>query len=943
MSSKPTISSIEKYALETRLVFVTKRDVPDAETLNGILSDPNNIVVVKGADKRWAVYTFELEEDGYRRMPKRWQNDDFPFLQDIDMVQTDAMDVHGDNRHYLVIGAYAKDGIVTPGMYNGGAILLSMVDEQVAVSNHSEPYTAQISHRSGRHGSSVPTSERQTESRDSGAKGSDGNRSRGSGANRSGKPRISSTNQDGDALVLDHDSNTYYCGKPKPKTCFVLTNSTPDFPVCGPDEGVQCIACKMAQDRVDIGPIWQGNCDKKFSEKFQQWFPAGDVPVVRSPDDVDRHGIVLSICNGKLNENQATKVIMATALEILLAQTRKTECKYTVHSITSPKITHCPDGVAGLDKSESTVLVNLKHSGGESESSLDSDDDESDSYFDGNLGLSIICRSVHEKGRKSVTGHTHRNRRYTTCILMLSKVCFGMDGDYTAGPALQPAGLVPPATNKGKSVTCKHVFDDGPRKGQVCGATHTRSNGLKRHDESAHQKKTYVCDHIFADGPRKGEKCGITCTTTGNLKKHIDAQHNNKTHDCKHVFEDGPREGETCGKPFGTKQELGHHMMDHTGEVPFHCELLKEDGTVCGEGCKSSAHMNKHILFNHTDKDSQEYKDHRKSENQRGQKKRTKDKEDQAAFIEKNGGTPSAFGHIEGVSRDEEIKSRVVQMMESPAGFLLGPSGAMTVAKWKNRHGDVSLRVVFMNHVGKRFAVYFFITKRDITSGVEVKCQESTVVLHCIMRNPLWRINDNGDLRRFTQAEAGSVCETFLLAIADNHTDITALESGAQRYLQEIGMPHGVRLHKKVGAGSRVPGSKTVYEKKDDEAGRPIIYKLSMTLVEIHDPVFADEADPNDPTPTIPRLLSATVIGRNKKGFPKTFEIEVCGHGQSFRDTPSVLKDKVEMKRLEKQKYKAEKVRHTGRKSVKNQGMNQDCVQEPPTKKQKTAATQLVP
>ncbi|KAJ1467423.1 hypothetical protein T484DRAFT_1858887 [Baffinella frigidus] len=272
-------------------------------------------------------------------------------------------------------------------------------------------------------------------------------------------------------------------------------------------------------------------------------------------------------------------------------------------------------------------------------------------------------------------------------------------------------------------------------------------------------------------------------------------------------------------------------MIDHTGIFPLHCELLKEDGTVCGKGCKTHVLMKEHIMNNHTDKNSQKYKDFRESDNQPRREKRTKDNEERAAFIEENGGTPSEFGHIEG-------------------------------------------------------------------------------------RNPLWRINDNGDLRRFTYAEAGSVCETYLLAIAGNHTDITGLESEAQRYIEEQGMPHGVRLHKKVGAGSRLPGSETVHEKNDHENGTQIIYSLAMTLVEIHDPVFADEVDPNDPTPTIPRLLSATVIGRNKEGIPKTFEIE---------------------------QYKVKKVRDALLKSTKNQDTNKDCVQEPPTKKQKTAATQLVP
>ncbi|KAJ1482383.1 hypothetical protein T484DRAFT_1747597 [Baffinella frigidus] len=551
-----------------------------------------------------------------------------------------------------------------------------------------------------------------------------------------------------------------------------------------------------------------------------------------------------------------------------------------------------------------------------------------------------------------------------------------------ADHALQAAGPAPPTTNNVKSVTCEHVFDDGPLKGKVCGATYTSPSKLKRHDDATHKAKQltcehvfddglrkgqvcgakytdpsglrkhvnakhkkikHVCNHILADGLRKGEKCGITCTRPSDLKRHIDAQNKKITHDCKHVFEDGLREGEECGKPFGSKEQLDLHMIDHTGIYPFHCERLKEGGSVCGKGCKTSHDMDEHIMYNHTDKDSQEYKDFREPDNQHRREKRTQDKEERAVFIEKNGGMPSGFGHIEGVSRDEEITSRVVQMMESPAGYLLDLIGAMTVAKWKDRHGDVSLRYVFMNHAGKRFAVYFFTTKQTITSGVEEKCPESTVVLHRVDRNPLWRINDNGDMRRFTQAEAGSVCETYLLAIAEYPHDITDLEGAAQRYIEELGMPHGVRLHKKAGAGSRLAGSETVNEKKDHDAGRQITYSLAMTLVEIHDPVFADEADPNDPTPTIPRLLSATVIGRNKKGFPKTFEIEVRGPKESFRDTPSVLKDKDEVKRLGKQQYKAEKVRHPSLKSAKNQDTNQDCVQEPPTKKQKTAATQLVP
>ncbi|KAJ1482416.1 hypothetical protein T484DRAFT_1747631 [Baffinella frigidus] len=548
----------------------------------------------------------------------------------------------------------------------------------------------------------------------------------------------------------------------------------------------------------------------------------------------------------------------------------------------------------------------------------------------------------------------------------------------TADLALQAADHAPPTTDKAKQATCKHVFDDGPRKGQVCGARYADSSGLKKHDDAKHKKIKHVCNHILADGLRKGEKCGITCTRPNDLKRHVDAKHNNITHDCKHVFKDGPRKGDTCGKLFGEKKQLDSHMIDHTGIFPLHCEFLKEDGTVCGEGCKTSAHldyhmidhtgiypfncellkesgsvcgkgcktshdMNVHIMYNHTDKDSQEYKDFREIDNQRAQEKRTKDNKEHAASIEQNGGMPSEFGHIEGVSRDEEITSHVGRIMENPAGSLRGPIGAMTVTKWTGRHGNESLRHVFMNHAGKRFAVYFFITRRKIKPGVEEKCPESFAFLHEVKRNSLWRIKDKEDLRRFTYTEAGSVSETYLLAISGNPRDITDQEGAAQRYIEKLEMPHGVRLHIQAGAGSRRVGSETVPEKKDRANGITHIYSLAMTLVEIHDPVFDDEADPNDPTPTIPRLLSATVIGRNKKGFPKTFEIEVRGHKKPHRNTISVQNDKNERKRLKKLSNVADKVRHTGRESVSDQDTNQDCVQEPPTKKQKTAATQLVP
>ncbi|KAJ1465883.1 hypothetical protein T484DRAFT_1757106 [Baffinella frigidus] len=172
---------------------------------------------------------------------------------------------------------------------------------------------------------------------------------------------------------------------------------------------------------------------------------------------------------------------------------------------------------------------------------------------------------------------------------------------------------------------------------------------------------------------------------------------------------------------------------------------------------------------------------------------------------------------------------------------------------------------------------------------------------------------------------------------SDNRYDITCIEGEMQYYLEDLGMPHGVRLHQKAGAGSRLPGSESVHEKNRLAKGETIIYSLFVTLIEMRDSVFADEVDPKDPTPTIPRLLSATVVG-NKDGGETVFNVVVRGHKQPFRDTTSVLEDRKEVKQKGKHKYANTKKRHAPLKSATTPASTADCVQEPSKKKQKTVA-----
>ncbi|KAJ1467897.1 hypothetical protein T484DRAFT_3630560 [Baffinella frigidus] len=374
-----------------------------------------------------------------------------------------------------------------------------------------------------------------------------------------------------------------------------------------------------------------------------------------------------------------------------------------------------------------------------------------------------------------------------------------------------------------------------------------------------------------------------------------------------------------------------HSPPGHSARTEYKCKECNHEGFPTNGG------LNDHFLRNHTPEDDPRRVARRKvnadSRCRSKMKKRAK---------ESAGGAPSAFGQIDGVSRDDEIKAMIDRIMGSLAG-VHHHRGTPTIAKWGKHHGSASLRDVLSNHPGNHtFAAYFFQTRQEIKPGEEEKCRESFAVLHEVTRDPLWRIEtDKGDdLRLFTCGEAKSVCQTYVLRTADNACDITSLEAAAQFYIQDLGAAHGVRLHRQAGAGSRLPGSETEQEKKLRAEGGTITYSLAVTLIETHNQVFADEFDDNDPTPKIHRLLSTTVKVGNKNGEDTVFNITVRGHQKPFRDTRQVLADQKKVKRLQKQKSVTTKVRHAARKlapTTPNQGTD-DCIQEPSNKKQKTVA-----
>jgi hypothetical protein len=440
-----------------------------------------------------------------------------------------------------------------------------------------------------------------------------------------------------------------------------------------------------------------------------------------------------------------------------------------------------------------------------------------------------------------------------------------------------------------------------------------------------------VCDHIN----EKGFKCGKKFEKPFDLERHKNAHSDVCDVPCK-----------DCTAAFKTPQQLYVHWVTQHSAAndPSRTEHKCK---VCNKGFPAPGALKQHFLRNCVPKDDPRlialHKADADSARRSRLKKQAKESAERTRLSVLNGGAPSAFGQIDGVSRDDEIKAMIDRIMGSPAGFHHHHCGEPTTAKWGKRHGSASLRDVLSNHPGNRtFAVYFFQTRQIIKPGEEEKCRESFEFLHQVHRDPLWRIeaDEGDDLRRFTYSEAKSVCQTYVLRTSDNACDITSLEAAAQYYIQYLGAAHGVRLHHQAGAGSRLPGSETEQEKKLRAEGVKITYSFAVTLIETHNQVFADELDLDEPTPRIPRLLSTTVKVGNKNGKDTDFKITVRGHQKPFRDTPQVLADQKKVKRLQKQNSVTKKVRHAARKpatTTPNQGTD-DCIQEPSNKKQKTVA-----
>jgi hypothetical protein len=245
-----------------------------------------------------------------------------------------------------------------------------------------------------------------------------------------------------------------------------------------------------------------------------------------------------------------------------------------------------------------------------------------------------------------------------------------------------------------------------------------------------------------------------------------------------------------------------------------------------------------------------------------------------------NGGRTTDFGLGE-VSREDEIECGAYNLMQNPAG--LHPYGDATITNWIKDHGPRSIEEVLKSG---DWAAYFFVTKQRITPGEEIKCRESTHFMYQYYSDPLWRMdsvdNDNQcDFRRFTRQETKTVVRSYLLANCISAFDATGLEGALQRYIEELGLPHGFCLHKKAGAGSMCEYGKT----------KPEATWVAISMIRVQSPKFAD-VDPVDPNRN-PPLTSCTVTSHDCK---TDYKVAVRGDKQKFPRTTSVLKDEAKIK-----------------------------------------------